>query len=292
MKSIGYAAVGALLAYMFSVVNAEAQVSQCEAALVRSTYNSFAYDRVDYRLALTVDESTYNEIKRNAGGSATIYGVPVGATYDEFQKRAYRMSRTTNESLTHEQALNIRWTGLDPNAPSAYRDCLNAQVFSGAGLHLAVASATQRDISIRLNWVMVGTGTASLAITWSGAGLDIDGKPLPTSLVPGERVLVIPRPANERTIAVNGNGSAHFVVVTPLPTIPPRPQKIKWAPKRPSNDGPGRMVACYTAPPEDELIGTAVCTVPGDPVHTGCWPNDDRKNENAIQMCKDKYGDY
>src|SRR5271157_4630351 len=109
----------------------------CDAALVKSTYNSFSSDQMDWRLATLVTEKDYNEIKQDAGGSAVIYGVPVGANYDEYRKNVTEKLASYHESLTRNQIKNILWTGLDPNAKSAYSECLQAQVFAARGLHMA-----------------------------------------------------------------------------------------------------------------------------------------------------------
>src|SRR5579864_8162883 len=95
----------------------------CDAALIKSTYNSFTSDQTDWRLATLVSEKDYNEIKQDAGGNALIYGIPVGANYSDFQRNIHDKLQTHTESLSRNQIRNILWTGLDPNSPGAYHDC-------------------------------------------------------------------------------------------------------------------------------------------------------------------------
>ena len=60
-----------LILTILSASSLEAQ-QVCDAALIRSTYNSFSSNQMDWRLATLVSEKDYNEIKQDAGGSAVI----------------------------------------------------------------------------------------------------------------------------------------------------------------------------------------------------------------------------
>lgn len=59
-------------------------VHDCDAALVRSTYNQISADHVDARLATLVTEDDYNQISHDAGANAVIYGIPMGGSYKDF----------------------------------------------------------------------------------------------------------------------------------------------------------------------------------------------------------------
>jgi hypothetical protein len=211
-----------LLLLLMPLVNFRAYAQgPCDEALVKSTYNSFSSDHLDWRLASQVTEKTYDEIKHDAGANAVIYGFPVGATYDDFQKRVKESSNTFATSLTHDQALNIMWTGLDPNAPSVYSACLQAKVLASRGLHAVVKSATNKDIAIILRWVPQGSDPSSIKPTWVGITKDIDGNPLSKNLTQGQTVVVVGRPSVERTLAVNYPGFGDSITLEPLPPIPP-----------------------------------------------------------------------
>ena len=127
-------------------------LASCNDALVRATYNRFDSQQVDWRLAKFVNEETYNNIKHDAGANAVIYGFPAGASYGDFSNTVDIKFNSVQESLSLSQALNVMWTGLDPNSPSAYSDCLRAQVLNGFSLHVAVKFATDSDIALTIKW--------------------------------------------------------------------------------------------------------------------------------------------
>ena len=193
----------------------------CDAALIKSTYNSFSSDKMDWRLATLVSEKDYNEIKQDAGVNAVIYGVPVGANYSDYQKNVQEKLKTYNESLTRNQLRNILWTGLDPNSPGAYADCLRAQVFASRGLHIAVKGATKTDISILVRWNPQGSDPANISLVWNWQGSS--AAPLPRNVQQGEATVVVPRPKQERTLAVNYKGFSDSVVLEPLAKLPSLP---------------------------------------------------------------------
>ena len=86
-------------------------MSDCNNALVMSTYNRFDSQAVDWRLASHFSEEAYNRIKYDAGGNAVIYGVPVGASYSDFQNRVTKQVHDLQTSLSIDQATNVMWTG-------------------------------------------------------------------------------------------------------------------------------------------------------------------------------------
>jgi hypothetical protein len=77
----------------------------------------------------------------------------MGASYKDFQTNVRKALASSNSSLTHDQALNILWTGLDRNGVSAYSKCIDGVALSSFGLHLAVRYATTSDIAIIIKWV-------------------------------------------------------------------------------------------------------------------------------------------
>jgi hypothetical protein len=197
---------------------------------VRSTYNQFDSQHVDWRLASHVSESAYEQIKHDAGGSAVIYGVPTGGNYSDFQNRVSQYASDLNTSLSADQAVNVMWTGLDPSSPSAYSTCLNAQVLTSRGLHLVVNSATKSDIALTLSWLPRGNDPSNIGdLAWS----PFPGIKFPSTLISGETIVVIPRPAVQRTLAVNSSstGFSDSIVLEPLqPPPPPISQQSRSSP--------------------------------------------------------------
>ena len=152
-----------ILAISIAVFSGTVRAAVCDAALVMSTYSSFSSDNLDWRLATLITEKDWSQIKHDQGSNAVIYGVPVGETYSDFESRVHEKTSIYNESLTHNQMLNILWTGLDPSGANAYSDCLRTQLFNGRGLHLAVSSATKTDISLLISWNPQGNDPPAIA---------------------------------------------------------------------------------------------------------------------------------
>jgi hypothetical protein len=175
---------------------------------------------LDYRLATLVTETDYNEIKRDAGLNVVIYGVPVGASYGEYQKNVHDKLNSYKSSLTHDQAINILWTGLDPGANGRYRDCLNEHILAGRGLHLAVQFATASDITLLASWNPQGNDPATIGPKWVYRG---KRSTLPSELKQGFTTVVVPRPTVQQTLAINYPGFTGALILEPLAKLPPLP---------------------------------------------------------------------
>jgi hypothetical protein len=220
-------AIWALLA-IISITSSALAAGVCDAALILSTYNSFSSDHIDWRLATFVSDKEWEQVRHDQGANAVIYGIPVGETYSDFQNRVREKISVYHESLTHNQMLNILWTGLDPNAVTAYSNCLQSQLFATRGLHLAVKSATKNDISLLVSWNPQGKDPATIDPSWIWA---VKGKDkLPASLQQGLTTVVLLRPAQAHTFAVNYPGFTDAVVVEPLVVVPDRKPIAEWHP--------------------------------------------------------------
>jgi hypothetical protein len=196
--------------------------ASCESALVISTYNSQSDIRSDWRLADLVDQSSYEKIKHDAGAHAVIYGVPVGANYSDYKDAASKLRHDHNESLSRSELVNIAWTGLDPQAPSVYRDCLNTSVFLENGLHAAIVAATETDISVLVKWFVPGQpGSATVIWNPSAVGDEQIRKEFPQGLTP----VRLPRPVKQLSLSGGFNGFATEVMV-----LEPLPEKVKETP--------------------------------------------------------------
>ena len=218
----------------------------CDAALVKATYNLANSVGLDWRLADLISQSTYDQIKHDAGVNAVVYGVPVGANYDDFRQRIDTLKKEHNESINYSQQLNIAWSGLDPNSINPYRDCLNTQVLNAAGLHAVVTGATDRDISILLRWYVPGKQRTS--IDWQGTTPQLRAL-FPRSLSQGDFTVIVPRPKQQMAVAGNGSGyTTQRIVLEPLPPPPPPAPDLtpRWvsftSPNVPTLDGGGHTV--------------------------------------------------
>jgi len=138
----------------------------CESALVMAVYQSSSDVRSDWRLNELVDNESWQNASHNAGANATLFGVPIGASYSDYKSAASRMFHSQNERLSTSQLVNVAATALDPNSPSVYKTCLENQVFMPDGLHAAIVGATASDISILVKWFVPG-GATSANVTWN-----------------------------------------------------------------------------------------------------------------------------
>jgi hypothetical protein len=177
----------------------------------------------DWRLAKRVTEDTYNKITHNASADAVIYGIPVGASYGDFQENIKHSASSHDESLTEAEATNILWTGLGMASSEAYKHCLD-RVTDSLGIHLTVNHATDNDVSINIRWAPLG-GEPKVQLKWSGELAT--HSTLPKSAVTGSQTVVIGRPAKEQQLAVNvvGHGASDSIVLTPLVLVPRRIEK-------------------------------------------------------------------
>jgi hypothetical protein len=197
--------------------------SGCGEALVIATYNRAQIEHDDWRLASYVTESEYNTIKKDAGASAVIYGVPVGASYSDYQRRVIEKTNSYQESLTHDQAINVMWTGLDPNAANAYSECLKAKIFNQPGLHFAVRAATKDQVSVVMVWTPIGDESRNAIPEWTWKGESFSS--LPRSVPSGMRIAILPRPKEQQMLAANYKGHADSLVIDPYPP-PPTPALV------------------------------------------------------------------
>jgi len=95
--------------------------------------------------------------------------------------------------LSTDQARNVIWTSLKPEAVSAYEACLVHD--GGSGLFLFVSDATRSQVDIVVKYV--GVAGSKLPLAWTGGTPAIRGE-LPTSITSGETIpTVIDRPKDK-----------------------------------------------------------------------------------------------
>jgi hypothetical protein len=183
-------------------------MAACEDALVLSTYKFNNNVKNDWRLATLVTQSVWDEASHNGSVNAIIYGVPVGASYSDYHKRAENSMQSHNESYSHEQLLNIAWTGLDRSSVTAYQDCLQLEAARIPGLHLGVRAADSSSILLLVNWSQPGAGP--IQVSWTRP--IIEGQRLPINFPPGSTTISVPRPQADLNLAANSGGSTSEVV--------------------------------------------------------------------------------
>lgn len=192
-------------------------VSDCNAALVMSTYNRLDTSHTDWRVASLVTDKEWDEINNQFHGNATIYGIPMGASYQDYHNRVTDKLNSYQESLTQDELTNVAWTGLDPNGASAYVQCLKA-AHQDQGLSVYVTNATKDEVALRVTWHPTGIEpkTASLDWTWNAGGKS----KLPKTVVQGNTPVVLPRPKKQQILTAVFDGHEATLVVTPYPPPP------------------------------------------------------------------------
>ena len=188
-------------------------VKDCDGALVLATYSSSQSRFWDWRLAERVSQAQYNDVKKNAGASGAIYGVPIGADYAEFRSNFNSFNRQKNESITEEVFRNIAWTGLDANSVRAYEECLRHA--SNKNLILIPRTATATDLTFDLLYHVIGKARNPLPVRWTGSVPK--GSKLPRKVEGGSNPVLVLRPKTTSTLTVSGDGLSDSVVITPLP---------------------------------------------------------------------------
>lgn len=204
-----------------------ADMSACKDALVLSTY-SISSDRMrDHRLAELVSESTYHEIRQQAGLSATIFGIPMGASWDQFQSNRRAYFRRYESSLTERESINVLWTGLDPVSATAYQRCIE-EASSSPGISLTVRGATAAHVSLDLTYIPIGPATTA-NLEWQHDALP--DAVLPQEMNAGSIPIVVARPDDVTILAVSDPtlGMGDSVEITSLPA--PLPQVVRPAPQ-------------------------------------------------------------
>lgn len=199
---------------MFAV-QAHASIADCDAALIVSTYNNIETSKSDWRMASHVDQGAYEKIRTEVGATGAIYGVPVGANYGQFKENIKTFTTTKTEAYNKEQFRNVSWTGLGPDAGDAYKECIRAQK---KGLAIVPDKATESDLTFRVLYSVVGGSPNPLPVYWGGAAAN--GARLPDAISAGEVIIVLDRPSQTSTLALNSadkSGLADSIVITPVP---------------------------------------------------------------------------
>jgi len=206
-----------LLAISFGLMGEARAV--CEETLVRATYSNNSSVSTDWRLATLVSESAWNEASHNGGVNAVIYGVPVGASYGDYQKRTQSMLQSHNESYSTSTLTNIAWTGLDQNSTTVYEACVRNEAAKVPGLHLGVRAADASGVMLLVGWTQPGGGP--IDATWTPRA--IEGQRIPTRIPSGFVTIRVPRPITDITLAASFGGfTSEVAVLTPIPGPPPR----------------------------------------------------------------------
>ena len=193
---------------------------ECDAALIKTVYNSAASHHEDWRLSILITEDNYSQAKAEAHGDAVIYGVPVGVDYKQYNENRKKVFNLHNESRTVDEMRSVALTTLGSEAAGAYSKCLNSIALSKDGLHAEIVSTTKSDISILVRW-FVPNGPGKAHVVWTPSS--VEGVTLQSNLPQGLTTIRIPRPQVQMTLLGNFGGyTTGSITLEPPPSeVPP-----------------------------------------------------------------------
>ncbi len=153
-------------------------VKDCDGALVKDTLSSSSQVSTDYRMAVLVDEKTWEQAKHDASGKATIYGIPMEGSYSDYKNNASARLQQSNESYTTDEIRSMAWVGMGSNSLSAYTACLNTLGSNRNMLILTGSPSTEAEASIAVRWFHDQFGPQTVKLEWTGpAGYNLTGLP-------------------------------------------------------------------------------------------------------------------
>jgi hypothetical protein len=106
--------------------NASADES-CISKIFTHQVTSQNFELVNLAIAASMNEDDYNRAKTTFSGQAVIYGIPVGASYEDFKNniRNIRQSISVSDFETHMSSYVT--SGIDDDGLQAYLGCVASQ---------------------------------------------------------------------------------------------------------------------------------------------------------------------
>ena len=197
------------------------QISDCDHALVISTYKSIDQEKLNYSMAYNLSKSEWSDASHNIGADFPLFGVPIGLSYDDYHKSASQSGESGSSNYSRDTYRNILWTKLDVNSPKVYSECLNALTRTSHGLSIYDVHGTDTDINFFLHYSVVGSSAPNpLSLKWVSVDTGLDISKLPTKIGGGDITVTVRRPVKSATLGVNADGLAASLVLTPLPPPP------------------------------------------------------------------------
>jgi hypothetical protein len=130
--------------------------TQCDPQLFQDFKSDTTSDATTLSTLKIVNQSNFEEFRKNFGESVVIpiYGVPVdfGATWSSFEQKRNEYFSKNKMDYDERHAKNFLEYRFSDNSTRAYLKCIEAQVLSSKGLHLA--------------WANAGGATPILIVTW------------------------------------------------------------------------------------------------------------------------------
>ena len=182
--------IGILVALLSTQPSYSQDVSTCDAALTKDAYYLNTSSHVDWRLATLVTSEQRQQKQDQYGVSAVIYGIPVGASYQDFQNNISAYASSHNESLNADYSKLIAWSTLDAAAPSNYDNCLKTIAASQPGLSVMIVGLTNTTALLSVRYAMSLNDKKQVQVSWLDHDHLLTG-PVPTTLKSGAAAVYV-----------------------------------------------------------------------------------------------------
>jgi hypothetical protein len=208
-----------------SAAAAASHVEQCDGALAKDIYDSSTHYTVDWRLATLVTRDEWNQSNQGGGVNAVIYGIPVGASYDDYKNNVSQFMASHNESLNIDYSRSIAWQELSANDLAAYEACLAALRAGAPGFYLTADHAERDKIILTVYYEAGAHDPNEVKLQWGG-----DKSVLPPDAPKKifhnvQTTIALKRPATGSVVlTVNAPGIPGDSIV--IPSYPPKPLPI------------------------------------------------------------------
>lgn len=229
MKLLTIAAVTCVVVYSLPA-QAAPTIKDCDKALSQSYLKEASSIKSDWRLSTLVTQEQWSEQKQGANATGAIYGVPIGASYEDFKKNSQKFYSEHNESLNINVTRSVAWQGLQSTNVDAYKACLSALRSSNPGIYLAVAKQTQNQISLTAFYNAGPSDPDDISIAWDDSS-KLLGKRAPDKLHRHTEIgITLARPTSgEALVGVSQKASlfgqvsvaGDTLIVEPVSPMPP-----------------------------------------------------------------------
>ena len=126
----------------------------CSAVLVKNTVSTSTFSISDLSIALTMSENTWNDLHQQLGAVATVYGIPLGASYDNYEKTVRSVMETfqLNNFQLYAGSYSSSKLSDRPDLFEAYRACLAANSHGLAVVAGTMGNTADSSYSIWVTW--------------------------------------------------------------------------------------------------------------------------------------------
>jgi hypothetical protein len=275
--------VGAVILTVAMIGPAFSQEDCSRALIVAQT--RFSSDEIkQLSSAYNLSEYEYNKHKQDYGINVVIYGIPIGANYNDFKESIRRKAESLRIDNFERRSIAYATSGLDANSLRAYQSCLVTRgglsvVVKELASSFYVLSVIHRPLADVPNLRGRAATRNINADDEQRLIADLSQKTFGTADLEYSLAPVDPRA--EASVTVTVGNTSRTVLMPPL-LVPPRPAPrgptYRWRLVRTGDCG-GRDIGCSTGPQplnnectQDRVGFTSVCFTnnPGKPNYPGC----------------------